>query len=404
MNMSTISARQYEPLTTESAIELAKKLQLFTNTSALTCEEIGDGNLNLVFRIVDHHSKKSIIIKQALPYAKVVGESWPLTLQRATIESHALRQFADVAREYVPKVYYSDQQLAVTIMEDLSHLDIVRKGLIKGKNYPLLSQHIGEYVAKTLFYTSDFALDPQEKKKLLKQFINPELCKITEDLVFTDPFFDHETNDYEVELKNDVESLWKDKPLLLEVAKLKEKFLTNSDALIHGDLHTGSIFASDSETKVIDPEFAFFGPLGFDLGQFIANLLLNAFGRTNSKRQILFHHIDVTWKTFKETFSFLWKEHSVEVFSKVDGYLDYVLQETFEDAIGFAGCEVIRRTIGLAHVADLDELNPYESRIAAKQNALQFGRELIKNRRNIQTTDQINQLFNEIVNVKETLA
>ena len=46
--------------------------------------------------------------------------------------------------------------------------------------------------------------------------------------------------------------------------------------------------------------------------------------------------------------------------------------------VGFAGCELIRRTIGLAHVADLDEIANKETRIQAKKQALSLGRELIK--------------------------
>ncbi len=47
-------------------------------------------------------------------------------------------------------------------------------------------------------------------------------------------------------------------------------------------------FSSPSETKVIDPEFAAYGPFGFDIGQFIANLLLNALSREEEKRSVLF--------------------------------------------------------------------------------------------------------------------
>ena len=50
----------------------------------------------------------------------------------------------------------------------------------------------------------------------------------------------------------------------------------------------------------------------------------------------------------------------------------------FTDTVGFAGCELIRRTIGLAHVADLDEITNKETRIQAKKQALSLGKELIK--------------------------
>ncbi|KKI93931.1 methylthioribose kinase [Bacillus sp. SA1-12] len=395
--MCAVKSSGYEPLTENGAIALAKRLQLFEEKSNLTCNEIGDGNLNLVFKVKDADTNESIIIKQALPYAKVVGESWPLTLDRARIETHALLKQGEFVPQYVPKVFYSDEKLAITIMEDLSHLQISRAALIEGKDLPLLSKHIGEFLAKTLFYTSDYGSNQHVKKSLVKQFINPDLCKITEDLVFTDPFFNHDTNEYEPELQKDVEQIWQDELLKLEVAKLKQKFLTKAEALLHGDLHTGSIFADEEETKVIDPEFAYFGPIGFDVGQVFGNFLLNAISRNGEKQDVLLQHIVTTWNIFVEEFTTAWKKDGLEIFTKVEGYLEHVLSEIFEESVGFAGCEIIRRTIGLAHVADLDTIQPYDRRIATKQLALSLGSELIKNQKTITRPEQF------IDYVKETV-
>ena len=171
---------------------------------------------------------------------------------------------------------------------------------------------------------------------------------------------------------------WSDKTLKLKVAQYKYKFLTRKEALIHGDLHTGSIFSSPSETKVIDPEFATYGPFGFDIGQFIANLLLNALSREEEKRSVLFFHIEKTWSYFVEAFTKLWIGEGVEVYTKEKQWLPIILQNIFSDVVGFAGCELIRRTIGLAHVADLDEISDKERRIQAKKQALYLGKELLK--------------------------
>ncbi|MGG4488362.1 S-methyl-5-thioribose kinase [Metabacillus idriensis] len=393
--MSNYRSSAYEPLTESAAVALAIRLGLFEEKSVLTCREIGDGNLNLVFHIVNQH-QKGIIIKQALPYAKVIGESWPLTLDRARIESSALLKQAETASSYVPKIYYTDETLAITVMEDLSYLQIARAGLIEGKDFPLLGRHIGEFLGKTLFYNSDFALNPQVKKQLVKQFSNPDLCKITEDFVFTDPFFDYESNSFEEELRQDAEKIWNDNQLKLEVAKLKHKFLTEAETLVHGDLHTGSIFASETETKVIDPEFAYYGPIGFDLGHFFANLLMNAISRDQEKQQVLLDHIETAWNVFEKEFSEAWKNDSLEVYAKVDGYLSFILEKAFEDAIGFAGIEIIRRTIGLAHVADLDSIEPYERKIEAKQRALDLGSKLVKNRQSIKTTADLAESFKQV--------
>jgi 5-methylthioribose kinase len=394
--MTVLNQYTYEPLTESSAITLAIRLRLFNEGIGLTCQEIGDGNLNLVFHVKDQVNNKGIIIKQALPYAKVVGESWPLTLQRNKIECQALQVAGKYVPDLVPKVYYTDEVLAITVMEDLSHLQIARKGLIDGNDYPLISEHIGTYLAKTLFSTSDIALDPQKKKQLLKDFVNPELCKITEDLVFTDPFFNHETNNFELELTPDVEELWQNVSVKLEVAKLKNKFLTSAEALLHGDLHTGSIFVSQEETKVIDPEFAFYGPIGFDIGQFVANLILNAISVEALKRETLYSHVTTTWNVFSETFSTLWKQESFEVFTNIDGYLEYSLHQILEDTIGFAGCEMIRRTIGLAHVADLDGIDDDAERIKAKKIAITLGKQLITNRSTITSITELVEIVRSV--------
>ena len=377
IGVTILQEETYKALTEETAVDLALEWGLFPEGSTLICSEIGDGNLNYVFRILEEGSEKGIIIKQALPYAKVVGESWPLTLKRATIEANVLKKHGEYVPDLVPKVYRTDETLAVTVMEDLSRLKVAREGLIKGETYPRLSSDIGEYLARTLFYTSDFALHPFEKKRLAVEFSNPELCKITEDLVFTDPFFDHDTNDFEPELKGDVEAIWANGRLKLEAAKLKKSFLTEAEALLHGDLHTGSIFASTEETKVIDPEFAFYGPIGFDVGQFLANLIFQAITRDGSSRAVMLDHIQHTWNVFSSVFSELWEKDAVDSYKDANGYKDHILQKIFVDAIGVAGCEMIRRTIGLAHVKDLDGISEPEKRIAAKKQSLKIGEELI---------------------------
>lgn len=106
----------YYSLTEETAVHYAKEHGYFEKKANVICHEIGDGNLNYVFKLDD--GEKTIIIKQALPYAKVVGESWPLSIKRATIESKALQIFAKYVPEYVPEVYSHDEELAVTVIED----------------------------------------------------------------------------------------------------------------------------------------------------------------------------------------------------------------------------------------------------------------------------------------------
>jgi 5-methylthioribose kinase len=390
---------KYHALTEEEAIEYARGIPgVFPAGAKLQSKEIGDGNLNLVFHISDPASGKSIILKQALPYAKVVGESWPLTLDRARIESEALRIEGELCPDLTPKVYAYEPDLALTVMEDLSDHVIMRRGLIEKNRYPLFPGHIGRFLARTLFFTSDLAMNLQQKKLQVKSFINPELCKITEDLIFDDPYTDSPNNNIEAHIRDAVERIWADTELHLEVALLREKFLTKAQALLHGDLHTGSIFVKTDSTKVIDPEFAYYGPMGFDIGAVIANLLLNYAGQEGwstdaseraEYRRYLLDTVRGVWTEFERHFRALWNEHAADRMARTPGYQDVYVAGLLQDAIGFAGCKMVRRVYGLAHVADIDRIEDAAARERAQRLALAIGTALIKRNRSARSIDEV---------------
>jgi 5-methylthioribose kinase len=143
--------------------------------------EVGDGNLNLVF-IVKGPSG-GVCVKQALPYVRLVGESWPLPIDRAHFEHEALKAEAAVVPNLVPKIYLFDKVRAAIVMELLEPHIILRKGLIQGIRYPKLADDIAAFAAQTLFSTSDLALPAGQKRDQQSMFsLNTELCRITEDL------------------------------------------------------------------------------------------------------------------------------------------------------------------------------------------------------------------------------
>lgn len=400
---------QYHPLTPHEAIELAKTLPgPFTADANLECREIGDGNLNLVFHITDQNSDKSIIIKQALPYAKVVGESWPLSLVRARIEREILQEEYRLCPGMVPEVYHYDDDLALTVMEDLSDHVIMRKGLIDGASYPLFAEHIGEFMARTLFFTSDLGMNQQQKKEQQGRFVNPDQCKITEDLIFDEPYRIAQNNNYDPAIEDEAEALRTDEELHLEIALLREKFLTHGQALLHGDLHTGSIFVTPESTKVIDPEFAFYGPMGFDVGAVLANLLLHYVSlsgriqepsaREQREAEIL-NMVREVWTEFDTRFRALWASDLVDPMAKTPGYQQLYVQQLFRDAVGFTGAKMVRRIVGLAHVADIDTIADASEREYAQRKALAVGKALIKNNRRINTIGEVLDLVSSALTV-----
>ncbi len=101
--------------------------QLGGSPAAWSIGEVGDGNLNLVFIV--RGTSGGIAVKQALPYVRLVGESWPLPLSRSHYEHQALTLQARLAPGLVPAVLHHDEALAVIAMELLEPHIIMRKGL-----------------------------------------------------------------------------------------------------------------------------------------------------------------------------------------------------------------------------------------------------------------------------------
>jgi len=223
-------------------VEYAReKLDVFDADANLSAIEIGDGNINYIFRVWDIESGKSVIIKQAGPTARI-SDAFVLSTDRARIEADALMLENELAPGLVPLVYKYDAKMSCYAMEDLTDHVIMRNALLEHKIFPFFVDHITTFMVNTLLLTTDIVMEHKQKKALVKKYINPELCEITEDLVYTEPFNDYKKrNDvFLPNLKWVTQNIYEDVELRLEAAKLKFDFLTNSQALIHGDLHTWS--------------------------------------------------------------------------------------------------------------------------------------------------------------------
>ena len=318
--------------------------------------EVGDGNLNLVF-IVEGPAG-GLVVKQALPYVRLVGESWPLPLERSWFEYNALVEEGRYAPRLTPQVFHFDREQAMIVMEYLSPHIIMRKGLVRGIEYPRFAADIAEFLAATLFHTSVLAGTAAEHKRRLELFArNIELCRITEDLVFTDPYREAPLNRWtSPQLDADKRAFETDAPLKAAAQVRKYQFLTDAQALIHGDLHTGSIMLTTADTRVIDPEFAFVGPIGFDVGAVIGNLLLAYFAQEGHEaaphardpyRAWILDQVVAVWTGFHDRFLALWRQaKGGEAFvaglftspqdeAALDAERRRFLRSLFEDALAF---------------------------------------------------------------------
>ena len=363
--------------------------------------EVGDGNLNLVF-IVEGPAG-DVCVKQALPYVRLVGESWPLPLSRAYFEHEATVTQAAHAPGRVPAPLHYDPAMFCMVMERLAPHVIMRRGMVDGIVYPHFAGHIATYLAATLYGTSDLAMPAAEKKALIARFCgNTALCRITEDLIFTDPYTVCERNRWtSPELDDAAAAIRADEPLKRAVAALKLKFLSEAQALLHGDMHTGSIMVTEGDTRVIDPEFAFMGPIAFDVGKLLGNLLLSFFAQRGHEREPgergayqawILETVVAVWDGFARNFLELWATrpsgdaYPPSMFEGEAGAASLATARTafmadlFEDAMGFAGCSMIRRTLGLAHNIDLELIQDRGVRAACERRTLDLARALVVER------------------------
>jgi 5-methylthioribose kinase len=394
---------RYFPLSNSSIPEFLEgvpevKILLGCDRSQWVAREVGDGNLNAVFIV--RGEAGSLVVKQALPYLRLVGDSWPLPLERSYFEYLALTEQAAHVSHLVPKIYHFNKTMAAIVMEYLSPHVILRKGFIRGIVYPQLAEDLAEFAAQTLFKTSDLYLPAATKKARLQIFCaNTELCRITEDLVFTDPYRLAKLNRWtSPELDETAANFRRDTELKVAVQRLKLKFLSSTEALIHGDLHSGSVMVTPGETKIIDPEFAFYGPMGFDVGALIGNLLLAYFSQTGHEsapgmrdeyREWLLALAEGFWNGFSSRFLALWAKNPVgDAFTgilfestaerrAIEAERHRFVSNLFEDSLRFAGAKMIRRILGLAHVEDLESIENTRIRAACELNSLELARKLI---------------------------
>ncbi len=423
MESQVFTALSVETLPDRLGGNAVLKAKIGADSSHWSVREVGDGNLNLVFIVTGDQG--AAIVKQALPYVRLVGESWPLPLKRSFFEYHALTRQAARDPGMVPEIYVFDEAQALIVMEYLTPHVILRRALIDGRALPRIGRDLGLFAARTLFRGSDLSMATREKKADLALFAdNVELCDITENLVFSDPYFEAALNRHTTpQLDPIVAELRADRDLKVEAQRLKHLFSAKAETLCHGDLHTGSVMVTDDETRVIDPEFAFYGPISFDVGMLIANFWMSYFsqaghetapGARDGMRAYLLDTIETLWETFRAEFAHLWRTERKGILYQASLFEDrgdplaaeqalaIVIDEIWHEMLGFAGIEIHRRILGLAHNADFETIADPDRRAPCETRALKLGRHLAANRQRIHSLRDIRETVERLE--KEILA
>jgi 5-methylthioribose kinase len=405
----------YQALDIKSVVEYVKNCpaldKVLTDLENLVAKEVGDGNLNLVFIIENKDDPgQAVVLKQALPYLRVAGDSWPLTRERMRFETQALLKHNELAPGLAPLVYHQDEDMSLVIMEYLRELEIMRKPLVERKKFPCFVDHISTFMARSLFFTSDLYLTGVEKKELQAKFINPHLCKIQEDFVFTNPYMESAENQWNPEIDAEVQAVRANGELKLALAEMKESFMTHGQALIHSDLHTGSVMVNETDTRVIDPEFAFIGPMGFDVGAILENLVLNYLShyahtpdpdeRADYQAYLLETVRDV-WNEFARKFDELWAENNCgelmptkywsfpggeEAFAE---FRRRYIRNILHDTAGHGGSKMLRRMMGIVSIWDITSIEDLKKRAFCERLAIKIGSRWVLERNKIKSVEDL---------------
>lgn len=375
---------------------------VFSDTSALAAQEIGDGNLNLVFIVRNtKNPDEAVVVKQALPYLRVAGDSWGLTRERARFEAQALRVYNDLVPGLAPQVYDYDEEMSLLVMEYLGRHEVMRRPMVARRRFPHFADHLSTFLATVLFKTSDLFLTGVAKRTMSATFVNPHLGKIQEDFVFTNPYMTSAENQWNPEITPEVEAVRRNAPLKLAISELKEKYMTQAQALIHSDLHTGSIMVNEADSRVIDPEFAFFGPMGYDVGALLSNLMINFashYAHTpdaaerESYQAWIVETIRQIWTQFDARFEQLWVAHNTGELAP-NAYWDFeggeqafaqkrrqYLRQLLQDTAGLGACESLRRMMGIVTVWDISSITDLRQRAVSERFVIRVSSRWIQER------------------------
>lgn len=318
-----------------SYIDRTTTLKAFFQNEPLHVTEIGDGNLNFIFRVQDE-SGHSLILKYAAPYLRLLGEDFPLSQNRICVEMHTLRYFKTIAPSLIPAIYHCDEEAFCFTMEDLSGYKLLQttqfEQFIPLSLYAKLGAFLATLYAKT---------PPRHEESYYE---NATLKRISEEYIFIFPYI---PNHPALALPSHFTPTPKRALFLQNIDLLLNLFQNEKECLIHGDLHTGSVMIHHENLAIIDAEFSLLGPLGFDVGTLLAHILFGEIYNLFEKKPL----------QFKPIINALWREFE----KKMGSVPEHILQQS----VGFCGAELSRRLVVPAKAKPLEAISTKKAQAKA---------------------------------------
>lgn len=315
---------------------LREKNWLKANEIITTIEKPGEGNMNVVVRVVT--SEKSLIVKQARNFVQKYPDI-PAPIERIAVENDFYQLIAEIKNlpGFMPNVLGYDAKNYVMVMEDLG----------AGSDYTNLYKRDVQIANATIeaavAYLSALHNHRFPETTVANFADNLALRKLNYEHLFVYPLLvenGFNLDDVQSGLQAVAMPYKTDNVLHAAMKTLGETYLASGNVLLHGDYYPGSWLNVNGEFKVIDPEFCFFGKPAYDLGVLLAHL---------SMAQATDEQLALVWKNYQQPADF-----------------SVALTEQFW------GMELIRRLIGLAQL-------PLSLTLAEKETLLAKARTLVCN-------------------------
>lgn len=413
----------YGNLTVAGVADYLKEKKIFSADANLTVVDLHavkesiEGFVNLIYHVYDQ-SGKSVIMKQMLsmPRFRIEDEKnntvedsnrseWTLDLGRMRSEIATLIFWNSVYPGISPEIYLFDEANRIIVMEDLMDLSLLRFELCRMVKHHHLTNKIGAFFARNLFYSSNLHLTNYKKSEVERFFTNPEYTALV-------PFLFHENIGISWEREMIPGTDQKRKELLdnpqirTEFKRLEDKFMNDKECLIHTDLHSSNIMISADDVRIIDGEFAGFGPLAQDFGRLTASFTLNYiswFGDTDrtAEEKAAFHDylittIEALYSTFQNEFRQLVEAHREESYSLKTLDVDAYLIDQLQNALSYTGVNVMSRLANRGICYDFLRL-PEANRLVPTLLGLDIAKELMLNHRKYTGITDYTQLLKNLV-------
>lgn len=298
----------------------------------LSATPAGEGNMNLTVRVAT--SLRSLIVKQSRPWV----ERYPsIAAPRDRVLGEARFYLLTSPHEEVavrtPRLIEIDPVARVMVLEDLGESSDC-SGLYGDERLtPADARTLAEWLGA--LHRLDF------NEKSAASLTGREMRALNHEHLFRLPLAPDNGLDLDAITPGLAEAageLAADSGYVERVGQLGELYLIDGPTLLHGDYFPGSWLRSADGLRVIDPEFAFFGPAEFDVGVLLAHLYL-------ADQPEAVHSAVI--EGYGEHDPFYWRL-----------------------AMRFAGVEMMRRLIGVAQL-------PLRADLALKRRLLRFSQRLV---------------------------